>query len=231
MARIGSYNNDDNVSGQDKVLGTDSAGSTKNYTLNSIGEFFSKKNVIKSNVEFPVLFVNSQSDIGYATLSRLGFGGSGQSMVNFSSFLISKFDANGDSINSLIRRVLENRITISSYENQDTYCDYEVVSVENSVDYPNFLEIQVNSISGAGTFLNNGYYIFSVAHQVGDKNYEHEQSSPSSQWVVNHNLGKKPAVSVVDSAGTIIICEVEYNSTNQVTLIFDAATSGKAIFN
>jgi len=64
-----------------------------------------------------------------------------------------------------------------------------------------------------------------------DKNYVHDQSSASASWVVTHNLNKRPSVSVVDSAGTQIICEVHYDSDNQVTLTFDDSTAGKAYFN
>ena len=65
----------------------------------------------------------------------------------------------------------------------------------------------------------------------GDKNHVHDQSSASDTWVVTHNLHKRPSVSVVDSAGTQIICEVHYDSDNQVTLTFDDSTAGKAYFN
>mgnify|MGYP003638267597 CR=1 FL=1 len=71
----------------------------------------------------------------------------------------------------------------------------------------------------------------SVSRGIGDKNYVHEQSSPSTTWTVNHNLYKRVAVSVVDSAGTLIICDVRYVSDSQVVLTFDAATSGNAYAN
>jgi len=70
-----------------------------------------------------------------------------------------------------------------------------------------------------------------IASTSGDKNYVHDQSSASATWVVTHNLNKRPSVSVVDSAGTQIICEVQYDSDNQVTLTFDDSTAGKAYFN
>ena len=38
MARIGTYTTDTDVSGSDKVLGTDTTNTTRNYTLDSIGE-------------------------------------------------------------------------------------------------------------------------------------------------------------------------------------------------
>lgn len=72
-----------------------------------------------------------------------------------------------------------------------------------------------------GTVISTGF----------DKNYVHDQNSPSASWTITHNLDKKPAVSIVDSAGTLIICDVQYDSNNQVTLTFDSSTSGKAYFN
>jgi len=70
---------------------------------------------------------------------------------------------------------------------------------------------------------------FSAA--LADKNYVHEQSSASATWTITHNLNKRPSVSVVDSAGTQIICEVYYDSDNQVTLTFDDSTAGQAYLN
>lgn len=64
-----------------------------------------------------------------------------------------------------------------------------------------------------------------------DKNYVHLQNSPSASWVVTHNLNKRPSVVVVDSAESVVVGEVEYNSDNQVTLTFAGAFSGKAYFN
>ena len=66
---------------------------------------------------------------------------------------------------------------------------------------------------------------------ISDKNYEHDQASPSATWTITHNLNKYPSVSIVDSAGTLIITEVEYTSKNQVVVTFDASTSGKAYLN
>lgn len=64
-----------------------------------------------------------------------------------------------------------------------------------------------------------------------DKNYVHTQGSPSAVWTVTHNLGKRPAVSIVDSAGTQWFAQVEYLSDNQCRLTFSGAFSGAAYFN
>lgn len=64
-----------------------------------------------------------------------------------------------------------------------------------------------------------------------DRHYVHKQSQAATVWNITHKLGKRPAVSVVDSAGTAVIGEVEYLDDNTVRLIFSAAFSGYAYFN
>jgi len=65
----------------------------------------------------------------------------------------------------------------------------------------------------------------------GDAFYEHIQIDPESVWTITHNLNKKPSVTVVDSAETVVVGEVEYLNNNSVQLTFVAAFSGKAYFN
>jgi hypothetical protein len=57
------------------------------------------------------------------------------------------------------------------------------------------------------------------------------QSMPSASWTIVHNLNKYPSVIVVDSAGTQVDGEVDYNSLNQVTAKFNAPFSGDAYLN
>lgn len=65
----------------------------------------------------------------------------------------------------------------------------------------------------------------------GDKNYVHTQSAPSDVWTASHNLGKKPAVVVVDSADEVVYGEIQYIDDNTVTLTFVGPFSGRAYFN
>lgn len=67
--------------------------------------------------------------------------------------------------------------------------------------------------------------------QGSDAHYTHTQTVPSDTWSVTHNLGKKCAVTVVDSADTVVYGEIEYTDLNNVTLTFNGAFSGKAYFN
>lgn len=66
---------------------------------------------------------------------------------------------------------------------------------------------------------------------TGDLFYAHTQSLASSTWTVTHNLDKYPSVTVVDSAGTVVIGDVDYIDANSLTLFFSAPFSGVAYLN
>lgn len=66
---------------------------------------------------------------------------------------------------------------------------------------------------------------------IQDANYLHDQGIPSNVWTVVHNLGKYPSVTVIDTAGTDVLGEVEYININTVKIYFKNAFSGKAALN
>lgn len=66
---------------------------------------------------------------------------------------------------------------------------------------------------------------------ITSKTFIHEQGIASAEWVINHNLDKYPSVSLVDSAGTIFIGEVQYNDLNTCTVLINGATKGQAYLN
>lgn len=78
------------------------------------------------------------------------------------------------------------------------------------------------SVSPAPAVINVGssfqYFVFN-------------QNSPATTWNITHNLGRRPSVTVVDSAGTVVIGEVTYTSDNALTIQFSAGFSGQAYLN
>jgi len=52
----------------------------------------------------------------------------------------------------------------------------------------------------------------------GDAHFVYEQNMPSATWVINHNLGKKPAAVVVDSTENVVVGDIQYNSLNTLTI-------------
>jgi hypothetical protein len=76
--------------------------------------------------------------------------------------------------------------------------------------------------------------IYPVITKIGsgsDAKYTHSQDAASDTWTVNHNLGKYPSVTVVDSANSVVIGDIDYTSLNSLTVAFSAAFSGKVYCN
>ena len=61
--------------------------------------------------------------------------------------------------------------------------------------------------------------------------FEHQQTTPSATWIVNHNLSFRPNVSTLTLGGVQMIGEHIHISTNQVNLYFDSPVAGIAIFS
>jgi hypothetical protein len=63
----------------------------------------------------------------------------------------------------------------------------------------------------------------------GTNSYHHSQGPAASVWLITHNLGFMPNVTVEDSAHTVIEGGyIEYISANQLSITFSAAFSGDA---
>lgn len=81
--------------------------------------------------------------------------------------------------------------------------------------------------SGGDTIVNNHYQTI-----VSSATYTHSQDTPSDLWTINHNMDKFPSVTVVTSAGDIAAGgEIDYIDSNNLTIGFAAAFSGKAYLN
>lgn len=88
-------------------------------------------------------------------------------------------------------------------------------------------EVKVDSIV-------DGYFqsVAGVSGEGGiDKHYVHIQSIPSEQWLIIHNLNKRPSVTVVDSSGSTVEGEVEYLDAARLIVSFAAGFSGTAYLN
>lgn len=63
----------------------------------------------------------------------------------------------------------------------------------------------------------------------GSARYEHVQSSPATQWTVNHNLGYKPSIEVLSPGGMVVIADVVHMTDNQTLINFNAPQTGTVL--
>ena len=80
-------------------------------------------------------------------------------------------------------------------------------------DAPNQVVIRLGGGTGATT---------------ATRRYVHTQGSASTTWTITHPLGGRPQVTIVDSADTVVVGEVTYNSNSEVEVNFTSAFSGCA---
>lgn len=230
MARINSYITDSDISKQDKVLGTDSSGSTRNYSFDNMVDFIARNITVSNQLYFKGVATADELSEGDFIVEG---GGDDIALTSVTEIVISKKNEYNNTVENISSDMFAvgNKITVTEISNQNVFAEFTISSF---TDYSNdeFSTLQVTNNSGNGNFRAGTFYAFtSRAAVTGDKKYTHNQSSPSTTWTINHNLEKKPSVTVVDSADNVIICEVEYTTDNQVVLTFDASTSGKAYIN
>lgn len=61
--------------------------------------------------------------------------------------------------------------------------------------------------------------------------YTHIQDSPSSLWLIGHNLGMFPNVTTVDTLDREVEADVQYIDANNLTVAFAAPSTGKAFLS
>lgn len=60
--------------------------------------------------------------------------------------------------------------------------------------------------------------------------YRHDQLSASSSWVVSHNLGAYPAVTIILN-GELVLADVTHTSVDSVNIVFPTPQTGVVIFS
>jgi hypothetical protein len=93
--------------------------------------------------------------------------------------------------------------------------------------------VAVSSTCGSSYYSNaqSPYASYDLPENKGDKNFTFVQSSPLAEWIIAHNLGKYPSVTVFDNAGTQWLTKVEHINNNICIIKCSAAMAGTATLN
>lgn len=90
-------------------------------------------------------------------------------------------------------------------------------------------DVEISAAQAGETLTYDGeQWIDQTPQQVS---YMHTQSTPSSTWIINHNLGFKPAVELFDSGSQEIDADIVHVSDNQVVVSLTKAITGFARLN
>ena len=113
------------------------------------------------------------------------------------------------------------------------YIDDESFSPEDKVIGSSY----IGTVNGVKQYKTRNFSMESLVERLGDKSLvvnlsvsEYNTTVPNG-WLIQHNLSKFPSVSVIDSAGSSVLGDIEYINENSIKLMFSSGFSGKAYIN
>ena len=237
MARISTYTSDTSVEKTDRLIGSNLSGSTKNFAIEDISAYLRASN--SAGVGGQLVYVYHDANNGGNPGRQAGtitLNNGGANYVTFSSLTsikVSKYP-NGtvNSVTDFFGSLVGIKIIISNTENQNKYAVYFVNSITQDAGNTNFYDFALTFISG-NDGLQNLFSYSIAAVSSGDKNYTTSNIAFAANipTTITHNLGKFPAVTVVDSAGTHVVGDVQHINANSLQITFKTTFTGKLYVN
>jgi len=227
MARISSYPYDITIQDTDAWVGSDSVSrSTKQYTAEAVAKYLNIKGKISISAQMVFKYVTGNAGAG-------DFSGpiDGSAIASITTMQLSVEDVSGQNVVAFMNYLVGNNILISEQNNISTFGHFTIDSY--TISNAGFYTLNLTNLAGNGNLTDLLYYDFAVftLSSQGTPTFIFNQGVAATTWNVNHNLGKFPSVTVIDTANTVVNGEYEYIDNNNITLKFSAAFAGKAYLN
>ena len=232
MAQISSYPYDAVVQDQDAWIGTDSnTRATKQFTASAVATYLNIKGKISIGAQMPYQFKNAV-DQGFGSFS-LPTGGNGIPFSSITSLRISVNDLSLENTIKFFEYLVGSDLMIGQMGAVSIFGHFKISTYAIDPNDNGYYIIALNHIGSNGSLVNDNYYdIFNFTlASASDKTFVFEQGVSASQWDIQHNMGKFPSVSVVDSANEVYWGNVTYIDSNNLKINFSASFSGKAYLN
>jgi len=231
MARIKLYPNDTTIQGGDKLVGTDINGNaTKNYQVEELAQYFEQTGNALFQYNFAGTYSTEVINTGEYRYQVDPSAPNIYGWVNITGIAISRYNRNGEDITPIVPFLVNQLIRITDIGTSESL-GYGLYKVKSSTSLSGGSAYLLTfAFKGASSTVGNN--VISLA-PFGGQDYEYDESFPvaASDWTIDHNLGRFPSITTVDSAGSEIMGAVTYNSENKITVVFNSATSGNAYLN
>ena len=234
MARIKTYSNDTVVVANDKWIGSDSQAkfATKNYTAQSVADFINEKGNQLQSLRYKY---KSTPPRNPGTISFSPYKANNVPFSTITSWILSDSELKSpEDISSFYSAPLVGSdVLVTQCDDITQWAIYEWDSVTDVPNEKLFSNIGLSYRTGLGGLINDeDYFISLLSYQGGgDLNFTYVQGVASTTWNIQHNLGKFPSITVIDTANTVVTGEYTYDDINNVTLTFSAAFAGTAYLN
>ena len=229
MARISTYPFDTTVTDDDAWIGSDAANrQTKQYTAEAVAIYLNIKGKISISAQMVFKF-----DIATPGAGTFNGPADGATFASITTMAVSIVDASGQNVVAFMDYLVGNDILISRQNDISSFGHY---TIDSYVDTGGgFYTLTLVNKKGEGVLVEDAFYDFAVftLSSQGQPTfiYDFHQTVPDTIWDINHNLGKFPSITVIDSGNTVVVGEYEYIDNNNVQLTFNAAFAGKAYLN
>jgi len=228
MARISSYPYDVTVQDTDAWVGSDSVNrSTKQYTAKAVAEYLNIKGKISISGQMVFKFTEDAPPL----VGAFSGPADGSALTAITTVQISGIDSSGQNTVAFMQYLVGNDILISEQNNIDEFGHFKITGYTlNGTVYT----LNLANIGGNGNLDLNKYYdfaTFTISTGIGDKTFVFTQGVPALVWTIQHDLNKFPSVSVVDTANTGVLSQIDYIDNNNITITNTAQFAGKAYLN
>ena len=234
MARISTYNKAVPVVAEDKWIGSDSQNQmrTRNFTAQDVANFINKKGGEAQNLRYTY-----NDTTGYITGS-IAFANGGAANVPLNSittFNIGAFDLRSPTLDSgdwITTALLNSDVLLTQCDDLNNWAIYSWDSAAVTGVKGEY-QIGLSFRAGSGSLIADEDYFISLLSYAGegDLHFTYVQGVAATTWNIQHNLGKFPSITVIDTANTVVTGEYTYDDINNVTLTFSAGFAGKAYLN
>jgi len=229
MPRISTYSVDTTVEKTDKLFGSNSDGTTRNFTVDGVREYFQQDSSAGASDELSYKYSASTEDaLGYMSTNT----GSTPAFSGISTIkLHEKAHGLTSSVANFFSEFIDKDIAIIDLTDLNKYGVYTVTAVAVDSGNSELYDLTLVYKSGNGSFVDQNFYSILLYSGAQDKSHTHTQNVSSANWVITHNLNKFPTVTVKLSTGVIGTAAVTYQSENQLTVSLSGANTGTAYLN
>ena len=229
MARISSYPLDATIQDKDAWIGSDSiTRATKQYTAEAVAKYLNINGKISISGQMIFKFVDNAT--GTADFSGPA---DGSAMTAITTIQLSIVDKAAQNVVKFIEYLVGNNVLIGEQNNISTFGHFTIDSYTATAGSANLYTLNLTNIGGNGNITDKLLYDFAVftLSSQGAPTFQFTQGAPATTWNIQHNLGKFPSITVIDTGNTVVNGEYTYTDNNNVVLSFSSAFAGKAYLN
>ena len=226
MARISSYPRDLEVVDNDAWVGTEASNRlTRNFTAAAVAKYLNIKGKISISAQMVFKFSAGATNNGEFTGPV-----DGSNIAAITTMQLSSVDVSGQNTVQFMEYLVGNNILISEQNAISNFGHYTIDSYTlNGTAYT----LNLTNLFGNGVLDLNKFYDFAVftLSSQGAPTFIFNQNTVATVWNIQHNLGKFPSITVIDTGDTVVTGEYTYIDNNNVQLNFSAGFAGKAYLN